>query len=283
MNGAVRVLAVRDLQVRFGSEVGVVHAVRGVDLTLAAGRTLGLVGESGSGKSAIGLAIMGLLPAHARTQGSVRLAGTELLGLDDVAMSRHRGVDLGMVFQDPAGALTPVLTVGAQVEEALRIHGVSRRAAAERALALLELVGLLDPRRAALAYPHEISGGQRQRVAIAIAVANEPAVVIADEPTTALDTCVQAQVLSVLRHTTRELGAALLLITHDLAVVAGLADDVAVIRAGRIVELAPAQQLYAAPAHPYTRRLLRATPRIDSPPAPRTLGPPTPRRPLDDT
>ena len=267
-------LEVRGLQVTYGARgatarakagAAPVEAVRGVDLELARGRTLALVGQSGSGKSATGLALMGLLPPGVDVQGSVRLHGSELLGLSDAAMSRHRGADLGMVFQDPSGALDPVLPIGRQIEEALRVHGMPRREAQERTLALLDLVGLPAPRRIRATYPHELSGGQRQRVAIAIAVANAPAVVIADEPTTALDTCVQAQVLAVLRHATDELGAALLLITHDLAVVAGLADDVTVIHDGRIVESAPADRLYAAPEHPWTRRLLAATPRLDGP------------------
>ncbi len=258
-------LSVRDLRVRFGSEAGGVQALRGIDLTLTAGRTLGLVGESGSGKSTAGLAIIGLLPPRARVEGSVRLGERELLGSSDAQLSRVRGAGIGMIFQDPAGALTPVHTVGAQVSEALTIHGAPRRAADRRALELLDLVGLPEPRRTGAAYPHELSGGQRQRVAIAIAVANEPAVVIADEPTTALDPTVQDQVLRVLRRTTRELGSALLLITHDLAVVAGMADEVAVLRDGRIVEHASVDRLYAHPAHDYTRRLLAATPRLDAP------------------
>ncbi len=259
-------LAVRDLHVSFPGGDGPVPAVRGVDLRIAPGRTLGLVGPSGSGKSALGLAVIGLLPARARVTGSVLVGGTELLGLDDTAMSRHRGRDVAMVFQDPHGSLTPVLRVGAQVDEAVRAHDGTpgterrggRRAVRARTLDLLRLVGMADPRRVADAYPHELSGGQRQRVAIAMAIANEPALVLADEPTTALDVTVQAHVLQVLARATQEAGSALLLITHDLGIVAGLADDVAVLDSGRLVEHEPVDRLYRSPAHPTTVRLLAA-------------------------
>lgn len=273
-------LQVRDLHVRFASAHGEVHAVRGVDLTVRRGRTLGLVGRSGSGKSALGLAIMGLLPAGARASGSVRVGGLDLLGRSDAELSRHRGRELAMVFQDTGSALTPVLRVGAQVAEAVRVHGGSRRAAAARTTELLRLVGLDDPRRIGEAYPHELSGGQRQRIAIAIALANEPGLVIADEPTTALDVTVQAQVLDVLAAATRQTGAALLLITHDLGVVAGLADEVAVLERGEIVETAVVDELFRRPAHPVTRRLLAATPRLDAPThSPAHLAPPPPASP----
>ena len=258
-------LAVRDLHVSFPGDDAPVPAVRSVDLRIAPGRTLGLVGPSGSGKSALGLAVIGLLPARARVTGSVVVGGTELLGLDDLAMSRHRGRDVAMVFQDPHGSLTPVLRVGAQVDEAVSAHVGTcgserrgRRAVRARTLDLLRLVGMADPRRVADAYPHELSGGQRQRVAIAMAIANEPALVIADEPTTALDVTVQAHVLQVLARATQEAGSALLLITHDLGIVAGLADDVAVLDSGRLVEHESVDLIYRSPAHPTTARLLAA-------------------------
>ncbi|WP_068431634.1 ATP-binding cassette domain-containing protein [Piscicoccus intestinalis] len=259
-------LDVRDLHVSFPGDDAPVPAVRGVDLRIAPGRTLGLVGPSGSGKSALGLAVIGLLSARARVTGSVVVGGTELLGLDDLAMSRHRGRDVAMVFQDPHGSLTPVLRIGAQVDEAVRAHDGApgaerrggRRAVRARSLDLLRVVGMADPRRVADAYPHELSGGQRQRVAIAMAIANEPALVIADEPTTALDVTVQAHVLQVLARATQEAGSALLLITHDLGIVAGLADDVAVLDSGRLVEHETVDRLYRSPAHPTTVRLLAA-------------------------
>ena len=258
-------LAVRDLHVSFPGDDAPVPALRGVDLRIAPGRALGLVGPTGSGKSALGLAVIGLLPARTRVTGSVVVGGTELLGLDDNAMSRHRGRDVAMVFQDPHGSLTPVLRIGAQVDEAVSAHDGTcgterrgRRAVRARTLDLLRLVGMADPRRVADAYPHELSGGQRQRVAIAMAIANEPALVLADEPTTALDVTVQAHVLQVLARATQEAGSALLLITHDLGIVAGLADDVAVLDSGRLVEHEPVDRLYRSPAHPTTVRLLAA-------------------------
>lgn len=268
-------LAVRDLHVSFPGDDAPVPALRGVDLRIAPGRALGLVGPTGSGKSALGLAVIGLLPARTRVTGSVVVGGTELLGLDDNAMSRHRGRDVAMVFQDPHGSLTPVLRIGAQVDEAVSAHDGTcgterrgRRAVRARTLDLLRLVGMADPRRVADAYPHELSGGQRQRVAIAMAIANEPALVLADEPTTALDVTVQAHVLQVLARATQETGSALLLITHDLGIVAGLADDVAVLDSGRLVEHEPVDRLYRSPAHPTTVRLLAAAGgKVADPPA----------------
>ncbi|ARZ67982.1 ABC transporter ATP-binding protein [Streptomyces albireticuli] len=259
------VLDIRDLRVDFDGPAGPVPAVRGVDLTLRRGEVLGLVGESGSGKSTVALAAMGLLPRTARVHGSVRAAGTELLGLGDRALSRIRGRRIAMVFQDPLSALTPVHRVGDQIAEAVRAHqDVSRAHARRRAVELLDLVGIPEPGRRADAYPHEFSGGMRQRAMIAMAVANDPDVLLADEPTTALDVTVQAQVLDVLRTAQRETGAALLLVSHDLGVIAGMADRVAVMYAGRVVESAPATELFATPRMPYTIGLLGAVPRPDT-------------------
>ena len=259
------VLSVRGLNVRFNSENGVVHAVRGVDFDLLPGRTLGIVGESGSGKSVTSLAIMGLLPATAEISGSVRLNGTELLGLSDKAMCRYRGNELAMVFQDPLSSLTPVYTVGAQIIEALTIHNptMSQRAKTARAVELLAMVGIPSPAARLKAFPHEFSGGMRQRVMIAIAIANNPRVLIADEPTTALDVTIQAQVLEVLHTAQEETGAAVVMITHDLGVVAGMADDIMVMYAGKPVETGAVDDIYYNPRMPYTLGLLGAVPRVD--------------------
>ncbi|MGI5127755.1 dipeptide ABC transporter ATP-binding protein [Pseudonocardia sp. CA-107938] len=259
------ILTVRDLEVSFPSEAGTVRAVRGVDLDLYPGRTLGIVGESGSGKSVTSMAIMGLLPEYASIKGSILLGGRELLGLDDKEMSRVRGRELGMIFQDPLSSLTPIFTVGRQIVEALQIHQQLPKAQAEkRAVELLDLVGIPNPKARFGAFPHEFSGGMRQRVVIAMAIANDPAVIIADEPTTALDVTVQAQILDVLKVARRETGAAVVLITHDLGVVAGSADDVMVMYAGRPVERGPVDELFTRPRMPYTIGLLGAVPRIDA-------------------
>jgi peptide/nickel transport system ATP-binding protein len=259
------VLSVRDLNVRFNSENGVLHAVRGVDFDLLPGRTLGIVGESGSGKSVTSLAIMGLLPHTAEVSGSVRLNGRELLGLSDKAMCAYRGSDLAMVFQDPLSSLTPVYTVGTQIIEALTIHnpGMSKQAKEARAVELLAMVGIPSPKHRLKAFPHEFSGGMRQRVMIAIAIANNPRVLIADEPTTALDVTIQAQVLEVLHAAQEETGAAVVMITHDLGVVAGMADDIMVMYAGRPVETGVVDDIYYNPRMPYTMGLLGAVPRVD--------------------
>ncbi|MFE6686945.1 dipeptide ABC transporter ATP-binding protein [Streptomyces sp. NPDC057743] len=258
------VLRIRDLRVDFDGPHGPAPAVRGVDLTLHRGEVLGLVGESGSGKSTVALAAMGLLPDTARTTGSVTLGGTELVGAGDAALSSLRGRRIGMVFQDPLSALTPVHRVGDQIAEAIRTHhDVPRAHAHRRAVELLDLVGIPDPAARATAYPHEFSGGMRQRALIAMAIANEPEVLLADEPTTALDVTVQAQVLDVLRTAQRATGAALLLVSHDLGVIAGMADRVAVLYAGRVVETGPATELFATPRMPYTMGLLGAVPRLD--------------------
>ncbi len=259
------VLSVRDLNVRFNTENGVVHAVRGIDFDLRAGRTLGIVGESGSGKSVTSMAIMGLLPGTAEISGSVRLNGKELLGLSDKAMCRHRGNDLAMVFQDPLSSLTPVYTVGNQIIEALTVHNptMTKRAKEARAVELLALVGIPSPKDRLKAFPHEFSGGMRQRVMIAIAIANNPRVLIADEPTTALDVTIQAQVLEVLHTAQEETGAAVVMITHDLGVVAGMADDIMVMYAGKPVETGSVDDIYYNPRMPYTMGLLGAVPRVD--------------------
>ncbi len=258
------VLQVRDLHVTFASEAGPVRAVRGVSYDLEPGRTLGIVGESGCGKSVTALAVMGLLPDTARVAGSVQLKGRELVGLGDDALSEVRGRHIGMVFQDPLSALTPVLNIGQQLAEGLDAHqSLSRLAVRTRSIELLDLVGLPDPAARLKAYPHELSGGMRQRVMIAIAIANRPDVIIADESTTALDVTIQAQVLDALRAAQRETGAAVVLITHDLGVVAGLADDVLVMYAGRPVEYGSVDDVFYRPGMPYTMGLLAAVPRPD--------------------
>ena len=259
------VLSVRDLNVRFNTENGLVHAVRGIDFDLRAGKTLGIVGESGSGKSVTSMAIMGLLPPTAEVTGSVRLLGSELLGLGDKAMCRYRGNDIAMVFQDPLSSLTPVYTVGNQIIEALTVHNpnMSKLAKEARAVELLGMVGIPSPKDRLKAFPHEFSGGMRQRVMIAIAIANNPRVLIADEPTTALDVTIQAQVLEVLHTAQEETGAAVVMITHDLGVVAGLADDIMVMYAGKPVETGTVDDIYYNPRMPYTMGLLGAVPRVD--------------------
>ena len=259
------VLSVRDLRVSFPSEAGRVDAVRGVDFDLLPGRTLGIVGESGSGKSVTSLAVMGLLPEHAAVSGSITLNGRELLGLDDRQLSKIRGRELSMIFQDPMSSLTPIFSVGRQLVEALQVHqDLDGNVARKRAVELLDLVGIPNAATRARSFPHEFSGGMRQRVVIAIAIANDPRVIIADEPTTALDVTVQAQILEVLKLAQAETRAALILITHDLGVVAGTADDVMVMYAGRPVEKAPVDELFARPRMPYTIGLLGALPRVDA-------------------
>ncbi len=258
------VLDVADLRVQFRTDEGQVQAVRGVSYQLHRGEVLGIVGESGSGKSVTALAIMGLLPGSASVSGSVRFAGTELLGAPDKALSRVRGRGISMIFQDPMTSLNPVYTVGYQVAEAIRAHqNVTRSAAHTQAVELLEAVSLPHPAQRARSYPHELSGGMRQRVVIAIAMANRPEVIIADEPTTALDVTVQAQILEALRTAKVETGAALLLITHDLGVIAGQADRVLVMYAGRVVESGPVEEIFYAPRMPYTLGLLGSVPRLD--------------------
>jgi peptide/nickel transport system ATP-binding protein len=260
------ILEVRDLRVTFPGSAGDVRAVRGIDYELRPGEVLGIVGESGSGKSASATAVTGLLPQHATVDGSIKLSGEELVGLGDAQMAKIRGKRIAMVFQDPLSALTPVYTVGDQLAEAVRVHNnVSKQAARDRSIELLKLVGIPHAAERVKAFPHEFSGGMRQRVMIAMAIANDPDVIIADEPTTALDVTIQAQVLEVLR-TARELtGAAIVMITHDLSVIAGFADRVAVMYAGRIVETGTVDEVFYSPRMPYSMGLLGAIPRADDP------------------
>jgi peptide/nickel transport system ATP-binding protein len=262
-------LRVEDLRVAFDLRDGRLQAVDGVSFAVARGRTLGIVGESGSGKTVAAMTAMGLLGGpRVRVSGRVLLAGEDLLAAAPERLRALRGAAIAMVFQDPLSALHPLLRVGAQIAEAVRAHGgrdrISRDAARARAIELLEQVAIPDARRRVDAYPHELSGGMRQRAMIAMALANEPRVLIADEPTTALDVTVQAQILALLRRLRDELGMAMVLITHDLGVVAETADEVAVMYAGRIVEQAPAGELFAAPQHPYTWGLLRSMPRLEA-------------------
>ncbi|HEX2397394.1 MAG TPA: ABC transporter ATP-binding protein [Solirubrobacteraceae bacterium] len=258
------VLQVRDLRVTFPAAAGDVTAVRGITYDLARREVLGIVGESGSGKTVSALAVMGLLPETARVEGSVLLDGEELTGCDDRELAALRGRRIAMIFQDPLSALTPVYSVGYQIAEAVRVHrDVSARAARSRAVELLELVGIPHAQQRASAFPHEFSGGMRQRVLIAMAIANDPDVIIADEPTTALDVTIQAQILDVLRTAREATGAAILMITHDLGVIAGFANRVAVMYAGRLVETGSVDDVYGRPRMPYTLGLLGAIPRID--------------------
>jgi peptide/nickel transport system ATP-binding protein len=259
------VLSVRDLRVSFPSERGPVDAVRGIDFDVRPGRTLALVGESGSGKSATALSLIGLQPPNARVTGSVLLHGRQLVGLDDRRMSAVRGKQISMVFQDPLSALTPIYSVGRQLADAVRVHTrLSKSQAWERAVELLDVVGIPQSRSRARDFPHQFSGGMRQRVVIALAIANDPDVIVADEPTTALDVTVQAQILEVLEVAKARTGAGVVLITHDLSVVAGHADEVAVMYAGRVVEHAGVDDLFATAAMPYTLGLLGSVPQPDA-------------------
>ncbi|MGL4439111.1 MAG: ABC transporter ATP-binding protein [Bosea sp. (in: a-proteobacteria)] len=238
-----------------------VTVLHGIDLSVGKGEALGLVGESGSGKSVTWLAALGLLPGKARVSGSARLDGLELIGAKPETLDKVRGGRVAMIFQDPTSALNPVLKVGTQIGEALALHrglsGVAIKAEAKR---LFDLVGIPDAERRLSAYPHEFSGGQNQRVMIAMALAGEPDILVADEPTTALDVTIQAQILDLINTVRREMGMALVLISHDLGVIAETCDRVAVMYAGRIVEEAPAGELFAAPRHPYARGLLHSLP-----------------------
>ena len=266
MTGApAPLMEVRDLRVTFRAEGRSVPAVRGIDLTLQPGQVLGVVGESGSGKSAAMRALLGLLPAGAKATGSARFEGTDLLALRPRALRRFRGGPIGMVLQDPLSALDPVHRIGGQIAEAIRIHrpAIGRAGALAEAIELMRAVAIPDPERRARQYPHEFSGGMRQRVAIAIAIANDPRLLIADEPTTALDVTIQAQILELLRELVRSRGLGMILITHDLGVGAGLADVVAVRYAGRVVETGPTEEVFRTRAHPYTRGLLNSLPRTD--------------------
>ncbi len=255
------VLQIRDLKVTFTTPLGPLVAVRGIDLDVNAGEMLAVVGESGSGKSVSFLAAMGLLPKTATVEGSVVLDGHQLVGASPKLMRSVRGRLMSMIFQDPLSALNPVHRIGAQISEMLRAHQpMSERAARARAVELLEIVGIPQPGDRAMQYPHEFSGGMRQRVVIAMAIANSPKVLIADEPTTALDVTVQAQILEVIQKVQAQFGTAVVLITHDLGVVARVCERVNVMYAGRVVERAAINGIFDEPSHPYTRGLLASLP-----------------------
>ncbi|MGP3982605.1 ABC transporter ATP-binding protein [Streptomyces sp. KR80] len=261
-----RLLAVRDLQVEFRTRDGVVKAVNGVSYHVDAGETLAVLGESGSGKSVTAHAVMGILesPPGRVTGGEVLFRGRDMLTMPAEERRRIRGRKIAMIFQDALSALNPVLSVGYQLGEMFRVHqGLSRRAARAKAVELMDRVGIPAAAARALDYPHQFSGGMRQRIMIAMALSLEPDLIIADEPTTALDVTVQAQVMDLLAELQREYTMGLVLITHDLGVVADVADRIAVMYAGRIVETAPVHELYKRPAHPYTRGLLDSIPRLD--------------------
>jgi len=256
-------LEIDDLAVSFRTEEGTVRALDGVSFTLPRGKTLGLVGESGSGKSVTSLAIMGLLPRPPAVieRGSIKFKGRELLGASERELRSVRGRHIGMIFQEPMTSLNPVFTVGFQIMEAVRAHGQMGRAAARvRAIELLERVGIPAAKDRIDSYPHQLSGGMRQRVMIAIALAGEPELLVADEPTTALDVTIQAQILDLLAGLQRDLGMSVLLITHDLGVVAEHVHEVVVMYAGKIVERSPTEALFAGPLHPYTHGLLQSVP-----------------------
>ena len=256
-------LDVQDLRVTLQTAQGPAEALRGVDFTLERGRTLGLIGESGCGKSLTALALMGLLPEGARVSGRIRFDGQELTTLDESALCRLRGNRIGMVFQEPMTALNPLHTVGRQIAESLRLHrGLNAAAARAEALRLLERVQLPQAAERLDAYPHQLSGGQRQRVVIAIALACGPALLIADEPTTALDVTVQREVLKLILELVREDGMALLLVSHDLGLMADSVEQLLVMYAGRVVERGPTAAVFARPAHPYTRGPQAARPRL---------------------
>ena len=291
MTSTEPVLTVTDLTVGFPTDDGLVQAVRGVSYQLHGGEVLGIVGESGSGKSVTSMAVMGLLPKTARTPGAISFDGRDLLKISEKELNRVRGLGISMVFQDPMTSLNPVYPVGDQIAEAITAHhDVRKDVARKQAVDLLDLVRIPNPRQRANEYPHQLSGGMRQRVVIAIAMANNPKVIIADEPTTALDVTVQAQVLETLRTAQRETGAAMVLITHDLGVIAGQADRVLVMYAGKAVEKGTVDEIFYTPRMPYTVGLLGSLPRLDvkserltpiagSPPSMIKLGPGCPYRP----
>ena len=261
-------LAIQDLTVEFAAEDGVVRAVDGVSFDIASGEIVAIVGESGSGKTVTALSVLRLVPSPPGriVGGGIRFGGEELLGLDEAAIRRVRGRRIGMIFQEPMTSLNPVLTIGRQLTEAMRLHlGLSAAAARQRACELLQLVGIPDAERRLRQYPHHLSGGMRQRVTIAIALSCEPELVIADEPTTALDVTIQAQILELMQDLCRRLGVALVIITHNLGIVARYADRVNVMYAGRVVERGSASAIYRQPAHPYTAALLNSVPRLDRP------------------
>ena len=258
------ILQIEDLRVTFSTQGGLVPAVRGISLDVYPGEAVAVVGESGSGKSVTMLALLGLLRG-AEVTGSARYRGTELVGLDTAGLRMIRGAKVSMIFQDPMTSLNPVLTVGRQLAMVMRAHqpDMSKKSARTRAIDLLDQVAIAQPGRRVDSYPHELSGGMRQRVMIAMAIANYPEVLIADEPTTALDVTVQAQIMDLLSDLRVQRNLALILITHDLGVVAGATDRVAVMYAGKIVETGPVEPLFSDPGHPYTRGLLECLPRLD--------------------
>ncbi|MEA2274226.1 MAG: peptide/nickel transport system ATP-binding protein [Solirubrobacteraceae bacterium] len=260
-------LEVKDLRVHFDTDDGLVQAVDGVSYTVDRGRALGIVGESGSGKSVSSLTVMGLTRyPNARISGQILFDGEDLLTVSDERMRHIRGNEIAMIFQDPLSSLHPFYRVGDQLVEAIRAHrDVSKARALDRAVEMLGLVGIPEPRRRVDAYPHEFSGGMRQRTMIAMALANDPKLLIADEPTTALDVTVQAQILELIGRLQHELETAIVMITHDLGVVAEVADDIAVMYAGRIVEHAAKETIFGSPEHPYTWGLLKSIPRLDVP------------------
>ncbi|MGH3073057.1 MAG: ABC transporter ATP-binding protein [Gaiellaceae bacterium] len=259
-------LTVEDLHVRFGTERGIVHAVNGISFDIAAGETLGIVGESGCGKSVTSLAILGILSRNARvTSGRALFGGRDLLTLSDEQLRSIRGREIAMIFQDPMTSLNPVLTVGRQIREALETHfGMDRERADRRSAELLDQVGIPSAKMRLKDYPHQFSGGMRQRAMIAMALACEPKLLIADEPTTALDVTIQAQILELLRTLVAERDTALMLITHDLGVVAGMCERVNVMYAGMFMETGSADRIFAEPRHPYTLGLLQSVPRLDA-------------------
>ncbi len=265
MSDGAPLLSVEGLRVSFETDDGIVHAVDGISYHVPAGKTLGIVGESGSGKSVSSLTTLGLTRGpRTRIEGRMMFNGEDLVALPDDRLRKIRGNDIAMIFQDPLSSLHPFYRVGWQLIEAVLVHtNVSKSAARDRAIELLELVGIPDPRRRVDAYPHEFSGGMRQRAMIAMALANNPKLLIADEPTTALDVTVQAQILALLEDLQNRLGMAIIIITHDLGVVAEIADEIAVMYAGRIVENAPTNEIFSAPQHPYTWGLLKSIPRLD--------------------
>ncbi|MFY9889459.1 MAG: ABC transporter ATP-binding protein [Streptosporangiaceae bacterium] len=260
-------LQVSDLHVEIASRRGIVHAVDGISLEVPAGEAVGLVGESGSGKSMTLKAILGVLPPEAKvTAGSVVLNGTDLVQLSGSQLNKIRGPDIAMIFQEPMSALNPVMRVGAQIAEAPQVHlGMNRRQAADRALELMRRVGIPDPERRFRSFPHEFSGGMRQRVMIAIALSCEPALILCDEPTTALDVTIQDQILRLLHRLCRESGTSLVFVTHDLPVVAQICQQLAVMYAGQIVEQGTVQEVLTRPCHPYTLGLVRSAPDVDHP------------------
>ncbi|MBH0054017.1 MULTISPECIES: ABC transporter ATP-binding protein [unclassified Salinibacterium] len=259
------IVEIRNLEVTFATDGGDVKAVDDVSLTLAPGEVLAIVGESGSGKSVTAKSVLGLLPETAVSRGAIVLNGKEVIGMSGKRLRELRGVDVAMVFQEPSTALNPVFTVGWQIAEGLRAHGnVSKREARTKAIEILRKVGIPEPESRVDYYPHQFSGGQKQRVVIAMALVLEPELIVADEPTTALDVTVQAEILDLLRRCRDEFGAAIILITHNMGIVADLSDRVAVMYQGKLVEEAPAQQLFDSAKHPYTQKLLAAVPRIGS-------------------